>query len=60
LSFEFGLGALRGLELRVMLAQYDITQGHLWPLVPLTMGLSPEVLRRILLRKARRAPASHA
>ena len=46
LSFEFGLGALRGLELRVMLAQYDITRGQLWPFVPLTMGLAPELARR--------------
>ena len=43
LMFEFGLGALRGLELRAMLEQYDITQGHLWPLVPITMGVSPEL-----------------
>jgi hypothetical protein len=61
LAFEFGLGALRGLPLREMLAQYDITQGHLWPLVPLTMGLAPELTRRLVTRReralaARRAP----
>lgn len=38
LRFESGLGALRGLELRVMLTQYDLTRGHLWPFVPLSMG----------------------
>lgn len=54
LLFEFGLGALRGLDLRVMLTQYDVTRGHLWPLVPLTMGLSPELVRRVATGRARR------
>lgn len=54
LSFEFGLGALRGLELRVLLTQYDITRGHLWPFVPLTMGLAPGLARRFRLRRLHR------
>jgi hypothetical protein len=54
LTFELGLGALRGVELTEMLAQYDVTRGHLWPLVPLTMGLSPELARRF----AARAPST--
>jgi hypothetical protein len=57
LSFEFGLGALRGLELSAMLEQYDITRGHWWPLVPLTMGVSPELVRRWSVRPTSRAAA---
>jgi hypothetical protein len=57
LLFEFGLGALRGLDLRVMLTQYDVTKGHLWPLVPLTMGLAPELVRRAAARRVRRRAA---
>lgn len=60
LAFEFGLGALRGLELSEMLAQYDITQGHLWPLVPLTMGLAPELIRRLAMRSERASAARRA
>jgi hypothetical protein len=60
LAFEFGLGALRGLPLREMLAQYDVTQGHLWPLVPLTMGLAPELSRRLVTRRERASAARRA
>lgn len=55
LLFEFGLGALRGLELSAMLAQYDITRGHLWPLIPLTMGAAPELVRGWTARPTSRA-----
>ena len=60
LAFEFGLGALRGLQLAEMLVQYDITQGHLWPLVPLTMGLSPELARRLARRREHASDARRA
>jgi hypothetical protein len=60
LLFEFGLGALRGLDLSAMLEQYDITRGHLWPLVPLTMGVSPELIRRWSVRPTSRPIAPHA
>jgi hypothetical protein len=60
LLFEFGLGSLRGLELSAMLAQYDITRGHLWPLIPLTMGVSPELVRRWTTQPTSRAYTPHA
>jgi hypothetical protein len=60
LAFEFGLGALRGLELSELLAQYDIMQGQLWPLVPLTMGLAPELTRRLAMRSMRASAARRA
>ena len=41
LVFEFGLGALQGLSTEEMLAEYDITRGRLWPLIPLATLLSP-------------------
>lgn len=54
LLFEFGLGAARGVELSALFEQYDITRGHLWPLVPLTMGVSPELVRRWTTRPTSR------
>jgi hypothetical protein len=60
LLFEFGLGALRGLDLGALLEQYDITRGHLWPLVPLTMSVSPELVRRWTARPTGRTYAPHA
>ena len=41
LAFEFGLGALQGLSMADMLAEYDITRGRLWPLIPLATLLAP-------------------
>jgi hypothetical protein len=60
LLFEFGLGALRGVDLSIMLEQYDITRGHWWPLVPLTMGVSPELVRRWTARPTSQGYAPHA
>jgi hypothetical protein len=50
LAFEFGLGALQGMPLRMMLTEYDVTQGRLWPLVPFTVLVAP-----VLLHEGRRA-----
>jgi len=44
LAFEFGLGALQGLSMEEMLAEYDITRGRLWPLIPLATLLAPPVV----------------
>lgn len=46
LAFEFGLGAALHVPLGDMLAAYDVTRGHLWPLVPIAMALAPELARR--------------
>lgn len=44
-AFEFALGALLHVPFADMVAAYDVTRGHLWPLAPLTMGLAPELAR---------------
>jgi len=49
LAFEFGLGLARGLPLEALLADYDVTRGRLWPLVPLTLLCGPFIARRLLL-----------
>jgi len=46
LAFEFGLGLARGLSWDVMLADYNILEGRLWPLVPLTLMFAPLLTRR--------------
>jgi len=46
LVFEFGLGSLQGLTMGAMLAEYDITSGRLWPIVPVVTALAPELMRR--------------
>jgi len=43
LAFEFGLGALQGSSMEEMLAEYDITRGRLWPLIPLATLLVPSL-----------------
>lgn len=47
LVFEFGLGSLQGLSWDAMLAEYDITRGKLWPLVPLATLSAPALVRRM-------------
>lgn len=48
LAFEFGFGLARGLSWDVMLADYNLLGGRLWPLVPLTLLLTPLLARRKL------------
>ena len=56
LAFEFLFGHfVDGADWSALLANYDITAGRLWILVPLTMGLGPWVVRHLKL--ARRAAA---
>lgn len=45
LAFEFGFGLARGLGWDVMLADYNVLEGRLWPLVPLTLMLTPLLAR---------------
>jgi len=47
LVFEFGMGFSRGLPLDAMLADYNILDGRLWPLVPLTLLLGPLAAARL-------------
>jgi hypothetical protein len=51
LAFEFGLGALRGLSMEAMLAEYDIMRGRLWPLIPLATLLAPPLAFSIASRR---------
>lgn len=46
LAFEFGFGLARGLSWDAMLADYNILEGRLWPLVPLTLLVAPLLARR--------------
>jgi hypothetical protein len=50
LAFEFALGRfVSGLSWRQMLAEYDLTAGRLWLLVPLWVALAPYVFYRKLI-----------
>jgi hypothetical protein len=49
-AFEFVFGHfVSGASWSALLANYDITAGRLWILVPLTMGLGPHLVRAIRL-----------
>lgn len=47
LAFEFGFGFWRGLTLETMLADYNLLQGRLWLLVPMTLFFGPPLLGRL-------------
>ncbi|GEL98742.1 hypothetical protein [Cellulomonas terrae] len=53
LAFELGAGAVRGLPLSDLVADYDLRAGRLWGFVPLTMAVAPVLVERI----SRRRPA---
>jgi len=47
LAFEFGWGRLvEGLAWTTMLADYDITAGRIWVLVPIGILVAPAIVRR--------------
>lgn len=51
LSFEFGFGGLvEGLSWSTMLADYDVTAGRIWVLVPLWTLALPAVVHRVRSR----------
>jgi hypothetical protein len=41
LAFEFGLGFVTGMSWESMLADYDILEGRLWPLIPAASFVAP-------------------
>jgi hypothetical protein len=41
LAFEFGLGLATGASWETMLADYDVGQGRLWPLIPASALIAP-------------------
>jgi hypothetical protein len=53
--FELGLGSLQGFSLDAMLAEYDITRGKLWPLIPLSTLLAPVLVRELFSRSTPKA-----
>lgn len=57
--FEIGLGRLSGLSWSQILADYDVSAGRIWPLVPVTMAVAPVLVegRRRHLAGARLEPA---
>jgi hypothetical protein len=53
IAFEFLFGHfVDGASWGALLANYDITAGRLWILVPLTMGLGPSLVRRLRVGRA--------
>lgn len=48
LLFEFSIGLLGGRTWSVMLEEYDLAKGKLWPLVLLCIFLSPFILHWII------------
>jgi Na+/melibiose symporter-like transporter len=46
IAFEFGFGRLSGASWEALLADYDVRQGRLWPLVLLTTFLAPWLVAR--------------
>lgn len=50
-GFEFGFGrVVAGLSWSAMVADYDVTAGRTWVLVPLWTAIAPEVVRRLQSR----------
>lgn len=47
LFFEFGLGYIRHISWRVMLHDYNITEGRIWIIIPLWLWVSPALLYAI-------------
>jgi hypothetical protein len=55
LAFEFSFGRyVSGLSWRTLLADYDLSQGRLWPLLLLTTLLAPWLVGHA--RAGKRAP----
>ena len=57
IAFEFLFGRfIDGASWGALLANYDISAGRLWILVPLIMGVGPDLVRRVRLTSA---PSRH-
>jgi hypothetical protein len=52
LTFEFGFGHyVAGTSWSALLADYDLTSGNLWVLVPIWVALAPAALRQLASRR---------
>lgn len=49
LVFEFVMGFATGIPLQAMLADFNIFDGRLWPLVLLTMAIGPRVAGKLFV-----------
>jgi hypothetical protein len=59
LAFEFGLGHyVLSRPWSVLLADYDLTAGRIWVLVPIAMAVTPAVVRELQVRRPRHAGRS--
>ncbi len=47
LAFEFGFGLARGNALSTLLADYNISKGRLWILIPIWTTIAPYIFYRI-------------
>jgi len=55
--FELGLGRyVVGDAWSTLLADYDLTEGRIWVLVPLWLSVAPTVVRHLIGTQARRCP----
>ena len=57
IAFEFLFGHfVDGASWDALLANYDVTKGRLWMLIPLTMGLGPIIIGRIIRARGATVP----
>jgi hypothetical protein len=53
-AFEFGFGHyVEGNAWEELLAQYDVTRGNVWVLVPLWTAVGPAAVRALRIRRGR-------
>lgn len=50
LSFEFGFGKYRGNSWEKLFSDYNLLQGHIWLLIPLTLALYPYAVYHLIRR----------
>ena len=51
IAFEFGFGLLTGTPLEELLADYDVTEGRFWVLIPITTFVAPALTRALFARR---------
>ncbi len=52
LCFEFGFGRFRGNSWRQLIAEYDISRGKLWILIPIWIVVAPYLFSQAVICKA--------
>jgi hypothetical protein len=60
LLFEFGLGHfIENKPWSVLLADYDITSGRIWLLIPIWVAIGPTVVRRLRVSRTESTEFHH-